>query len=590
MMVGKGTGAIAIALPKRQALSNPMTPNGEKEPINNHHPLWRVSKIMSLVCTCRKATSPDDIPVMAATDHELLRDYVAGSQAAFATLVGRHLNLVYSAARRQVHSPDWADEVAQTVFTELARAAPQWRPEVPLEPWLYTVTRRRSIDLIRRESRHQAREAAASDLAAMNDHEPEWTRLEPILDEAMEDLDPTDRGAIVLRYFENRSLREVGAALGISDDAAQKRVTRAVDRLRAHFADRGIAVGAGAFTTALSTNAVQAAPAGLAAAISAASGGTLGTAILSAGVAGTTTAIAMTFTSKIALTAGAIALVSFVLHEGLEVRAQRQEIASLTEQADGERAVHQQAIDDLAALRTRLAEAQAALEDADETLVGVARGSGAAMARALMATPVLATDTSVLKEWAARLPHYQIPEMRFLTERDWLEVMGTRTIETEQDARSAFQQLRFRAKTRFGPMFNEAVRSYKLANGGRSPTEVAQLSPYFKEPVEPAILDRYSIVPEDPPDHRMKTWLITENAFVDELSDSRLHVTRDGGWRVVSASRVQDLQEAAAAAYLKEHGYATKDPQKLRPYFQSPEEADEVLGQPTEGGAGIFMR
>ena len=95
-----------------------------------------------------------------------------------------------------------------------------------------------------------------------------WTHIEPLLDEAMHALDETDRAAVLLRYFENKSLREVGAALGTSDDAAQKRVSRAVERLREFFAKRGLSVGASGLAVVISANAIQMAPAGLTVSIS----------------------------------------------------------------------------------------------------------------------------------------------------------------------------------------------------------------------------------------------------------------------------------------------------------------------------------
>lgn len=104
----------------------------------------------------------------------------------------------------------------------------------------------------------------------MNATTAAWTHVEPLLDDAMAALEETDRAAVLLRYFENKSLREVGQALGTSADAAQTRVSRAVERLREFFAKRGVTVGAGGFVAAISGNAVRAAPIGLAVTISSA--------------------------------------------------------------------------------------------------------------------------------------------------------------------------------------------------------------------------------------------------------------------------------------------------------------------------------
>lgn len=206
---------------------------------------------------------------MMGGDSDLLRQYVRErSEDAFAALVQRHLPLVYSAALRQVRSSQVAEEVSQTVFVELARSAHQLNANTVLSAWLYTVTCRKAIDAVRRESRRQVRERLASEMLDMNTKPDEWAEIEPLLDEAMRELDETDRAVILLRYFENKPLRQVGTALGISEDAAQKRTARAIDRLRDFFSKRAVTIHATALTAAISTHAVTAAPAALVAAIS----------------------------------------------------------------------------------------------------------------------------------------------------------------------------------------------------------------------------------------------------------------------------------------------------------------------------------
>ena len=204
------------------------------------------------------------------TDLDLLREYARGSEKAFATLVTRHLGLVYSAALRQVKSSQLAEDIAQSVFTDLARNAQQLKPETILAAWLYQVTRRTALNVSRGEARRQAREQIAVELADMNATSSDWTQIEPWLDEAMETLDEPDRAAILLRYFENKNLRDVGKTLGVGEDAAQKRVSRAVERLREFFSKRNVTIGASGLVVLISANAVQAAPVGLIALISSA--------------------------------------------------------------------------------------------------------------------------------------------------------------------------------------------------------------------------------------------------------------------------------------------------------------------------------
>src|SRR3989442_1661312 len=206
------------------------------------------------------------------TDAQLLREYAGtGSEAAFGELVGRHADLVYSAALRQVIEPDLARDVAQSVFTDLARKAKSLSGDVLLVGWLYRSTRFAALSLLRNERRRQNRERQAMQLLdSPRESSPDWDRIRPVLDEAMANLGDADRDALVLRFFENEDLRAVGAALGTSDDAAQKRVTRALEKLRAFLLRRGVTLSSAALATALTGSAVQAAPAALAGAISAA--------------------------------------------------------------------------------------------------------------------------------------------------------------------------------------------------------------------------------------------------------------------------------------------------------------------------------
>src|ERR1022692_4414750 len=208
---------------------------------------------------------------MSDTDLQLLARYTGQhAEDAFAELVRRHLDLVFSAALRQVRSPQLAEEVAQPAFPALARQPRRLAPDTILTAWLYQVTRRTAIDVVRREARRQHREQVACELNAMNTAAADWTHIEPLLDEAMQALEETDRTAVLLRYFENKSAHEMAQTLGTTEDAAQRRVSRAVERLRQFFDKRGVTIGASGLVIAISANSVQAAPAGLAVTISAA--------------------------------------------------------------------------------------------------------------------------------------------------------------------------------------------------------------------------------------------------------------------------------------------------------------------------------
>jgi RNA polymerase sigma factor (sigma-70 family) len=218
-------------------------------------------------------------------DLELLGEFICDqSQDAFTALVQRHVGLVYCAALRQVRSPQLAEEVAQSVFTDLARTATRLKPDTIVAAWLYEVTRRTAINVVRGEARRQLREQIALEMDAMNANVDDWTQIKPLLDDAMHALNDTDRTAVLLRFFENKSMREVGETLGTTDETARKRVNRAVEHLREFFAKRGVTVGASGLVVVISANAVQAAPIGLSTTIATAVAGltvaTVGTATI----------------------------------------------------------------------------------------------------------------------------------------------------------------------------------------------------------------------------------------------------------------------------------------------------------------------
>ena len=201
------------------------------------------------------------------TDQQLLLDYAERqSEAAFAALVQRYIDLVYSAAFRMVCDAHAAKDVTQSVFVALAQNARQLTDRPALAGWLHGTARNLAGKTIRSEVRRRAREQEAVVMNELLSAYPEanWEHIAPHLDEALSELSEPDRDAVLLRYFKNHDLRTVGATLGISDDAAQKRVSRAVERLREFFAKRGVTVSAGGLAVVISANAVQAAPVGLA--------------------------------------------------------------------------------------------------------------------------------------------------------------------------------------------------------------------------------------------------------------------------------------------------------------------------------------
>ncbi|HKW31064.1 MAG TPA: sigma-70 family RNA polymerase sigma factor [Verrucomicrobiae bacterium] len=205
-------------------------------------------------------------------DSELLGRYArTRSEDAFAELVRRHVNLVYSAALRQVGGDaHLAQDVAQAVFTDLARKAASLARREALAGWLYTSAHYAASKIARMEDRRRHREekfmrepVPENEVGRVTPCAPDWEQVRSTLDDVMHELKETDREAILLRYFENRQFAEVGAKLGLNENAARMRVERALEKLRALFAKRGI-TPATALASVISANAVQMAPAGLA--------------------------------------------------------------------------------------------------------------------------------------------------------------------------------------------------------------------------------------------------------------------------------------------------------------------------------------
>jgi RNA polymerase sigma factor (sigma-70 family) len=203
---------------------------------------------------------------MANDDLKLVGEFAdCQSESAFAALVERYTNFVYSAALRQVRDPHLAEEVTQAVFIVLARKAGSLGSKTILPGWLYRTTHFVSLGVLKRETRHhQIEQEAHMESTTRNlPADSNWECLCPILDQAMLRLRDKERDAILLRYFENKNLREVGDALGMEERAAQKRVTRGLEKLRVFFAKRGVALSAATIAGVISAHSVQAAPVGM---------------------------------------------------------------------------------------------------------------------------------------------------------------------------------------------------------------------------------------------------------------------------------------------------------------------------------------
>lgn len=212
-------------------------------------------------------------------DLTLLQEYARNqSETAFATLVTRHANLVYSVAMRQVNDPHLAEEITQAVFIILARKAGKISPRVVLPGWLCRTARYAGGNALTTQRRRQQREQEAhmqSQLDQANNTPSElaetvtWRQIAPLLDGALETLGRKDHDALVLRFFANKNFAEVGAVLGASEDTARIRVNRALEKLRKFFAKRGVSSTTDLIAGAISAHVVTAAPVDLARAVTA---------------------------------------------------------------------------------------------------------------------------------------------------------------------------------------------------------------------------------------------------------------------------------------------------------------------------------
>jgi len=446
------------------------------------------------------------------SDLDLLRQFAReNSQDDFTEIVRRHVNLVYSAALRQVRSPQLAEEIAQSVFADLARDANKLKPDTIVTAWLYSVTRRTAIDVIRKESRRQLREQIAVEMNNMNATEsrtgvpPVWSEIEKYLDDAMAALDETDRAAILLRYFENKNLREVGESLNISNDAAQKRVSRAVERLREFFSKRNVTIGASGLAVLISANAVQSAPVGLAATISAAAV-LAGTAVHTSTVIAATKTIAMTTLQKTVITTALAATVGTGIFEAHQTAQLRDEVQTLQQQQTPLAAQIQQSGQSLADATNQLAgllaenarlksnsnENELLKLRAEVTQLKVVQVQGRNSSMEVMADAWV-KRVEQFKQYVEQHPDEGIPEFQFLDDREWLSVVEPSY--GESHFKTQMELLKSQAIGKFAGVMQGVLQKYAQANNGQFPSDLSQLQPYCDPNVETILQQRYEIKP-----------------------------------------------------------------------------------------------
>jgi RNA polymerase sigma factor (sigma-70 family) len=572
---------------------------------------------------------------MQETDAQLLREYAeSGSEGAFRELVARHTDLVYSAALRQVGSPEAARDVAQSVFIDFARKAAgiagsgkgdrDWEEGCEegcevldkggdegsredssrrllqgekgqggghIIGWLYRATRFAALNHLREERRRQERERQVmKDLEANSENATDWERVRPVLDEVMEDLSDGERQAVLLRFFQNRDFRSVGESLGVSDDAAQKRVSRALEKLRTGLVRRGVSTTGVALAAALSANAVQVAPAGLAATLSSTALAGLTVTTVNTAAATAAKVIAMSTIQKmivgatLTLVAGAgiyqAYTASSLRGENQALRQQQNALNATVEQLQHER-------DDATNRLLELAEESQVSSNNTAELLKL-RGEVARLRRdSQQSTQWIAStsDVDAATTWARRVaqlrqrldqwPEAKIPELQYVTEQDWLNA-ARGELNSDEDYRRALSTLRSAGEGKFVGMIQKALKGYMRANNGRMPNEMNQLGPFFETPPDPAALDRWEVAPTKTIESLGlgNDMIITERSAVDDVFDARYAVGPNGNGMTDFLSReagkvLNPVWDAYKAAH---NGQWPDDISELQPYVNTPEQ------------------
>ncbi len=537
------------------------------------------------------------------TDQQLLREY-AGRQweAAFAELVRRHVDFVHSAARRMVCDAHLAEDVTQSVFAALAQNARQLAGHPVLSGWLHRTAQNLAANVVRSEVRRRAREQEA---AAMNEllaaaSEPRWEQIAPHLDAALGELSEADRDAVLLRYFEKKSAGEMAQILSVSADAAQKRVSRAVERLREFFSKRNVTIGASGLAVLISANAVQSAPAGLALTICTAT--LAGTAVSASTVIAATKTIAMTTLQKTVVTA-ALAVAAgagiFEAHQAAQLRGQNQTLqqqqAPLAEQIRQLQRERDDATNRLARITAEIAKNQKNNLELLKLRGEVDRLKAAANSEEMRDAGYIVQDINLIKNYFEKNPKLKTPELQFLLNYDWVTMaasseIGVGGVDQDKAYRHDASKLRSLADRVAGSMFYDALAQYEQSNNGQPPSDVSQLKPYLKRPANrlgsdipiedvDEILDRWEIVPAN----QIKgiiaggDMVVTQKAAVDDLFDNRVVVGKKG---IVSRPFVEtdtlDVLAPVYAAYQSARGTQPMDLADLQPYATTPEQKAAV--------------
>jgi len=486
------------------------------------------------------------------TDQQLLGDYTERrSEPAFAELVRRHIDFVYSAAMRMVSDAQLAEDVTQGAFLALAQNARRLSDCPAISGWLHRTAQNLAAKTVRTDVRRRAREQEAAAMSELLSAETDatWKDIAPHLDAALDELCDADRDALMLRYFERKSAQEMAQTLGVSAEAAQKRVSRAVDRLREFFIKRGVTVGASGLIALVSANAVQAAPAAMAGTICAVVA-LAGTAVQTSTAVAATNTIVMTTMQKTLVTVVLAASLAtpLLVHQRAQARLREQDdmlreraerLAKLRTENEvfsspiGLAKPPQTPADDqhneVLRLRGEVGRLQAAVREltGPKTNEPLSRGEALASMRQLYVDRV-----NGLRQRFVANPAEAVPELQYLTERDWLDFVTYDHHRIDPGSSHAMSGARSRAQVHFAlKVLEGALRQYGRDNNGQFPIDLSHLLPYLKSPVEASALQSWAILPASSFSGRMRLreeWVITQKALVNPALDQRVVVGMKG--------------------------------------------------------------
>jgi RNA polymerase sigma factor (sigma-70 family) len=482
-------------------------------------------------------------------DEQLLQQYTRErSESAFGELVTRHIDFVYLAALRVVNGDTHlAQDVTQTVFIDLARKARNLPRGVVLAGWLHRHTCYTAATAVRTERRRRDREQAATEMRTLDDNtRPPWELIAPYLDEGLNQLNPADRNALVLRFLKRQDFRAVGAALGISEDAAQKRVSRALEKLRGVLSQRGVALTGTALASLLTAEAVTATPTGLAVGVTAASlmaATETGTTLSSLKLMATTNLKAGIISAIVVASVVAPLVVQHQAQAKLRNRdgalgqradqmarltAENQRLSKLLAGGTGPRALSTEEFKELLKLRGAVGRLR---KDVQELLQP---HTSAPLSRTEMLASiekVALARANELKQWLEEHPSERTPELQYVPDRTWADAAYAHSFDSDDDYRAATRLLRANAEAPFQQVLFRALRQYGRDNNGQFPTDLSQLKPWFESPIDDAILQRYEIVPASSLVSELQpggAWVITQKAPVDQEYDSRTAIGLTG--------------------------------------------------------------